>query len=63
MTVLQYLQSAYDISHFPFTRLPEVLNAFGEEEAKRQLNELKREGKIARRIGGGFDLIELIIDK
>lgn len=63
MTVLQYLQSAYDISHFPFTRLPEVLNYFGEAEAKRQLNELFKDGKIKKRSGCNGILIELIIDK
>lgn len=61
MTILQYLQSAYDISHFPYFSLVAVCNRFGDEIAKEASNELLKDGKIKKRMGINSILIQLII--
>ena len=62
-TAEEYLQSKQGPLFRPFFTLIEAMNACGETEAKKGLNELLAEGRIKKAKGANGVIIELIRDK
>lgn len=63
MTVENYITGKIKTSGWNFVSFTEITNKFGEKESRYQLNELFKAGKIVKREGGNFELIEWIGQK
>ena len=57
--VEKYLTEEYERTRWPFFRLVDVLNKFG-EPGRDELNRLAREGKVRGRNGMNGKLVELL---
>ena len=57
--IIPYLQSEYKKNPFPFFTKVELINMFG-PGSKDELNQLKQDGSIRKRMGINGDLVELL---
>lgn len=59
MKVFDYIQARYYETKYPFIPLNEVIAKYG-EGVKDELNSLRKDGLVRKRIGGNGELIEYL---
>jgi hypothetical protein len=61
-TILEYLQTEYNKTKWPYFNLLTLTAMFGEDNARKALNELWEMDVIRKRQGVNHDIVELIIE-